>query len=68
MPSTTAAARAETAAERELRHLPAGDHLLYEPSGDRQMPVLHLPRRLSPPAGCAGRACPRGGAEARRAR
>jgi len=61
-------ARAETATARKVRHLLAGDYLLYELTGDRQMRVLHLPLRLSPRAGAAGRACPRGGAEARRAR
>jgi hypothetical protein len=60
--------RAETPAARKMRHLLAGDYLLYELTGDRQMRVLHLPVRLTAPEGCAGRAFPRGGAAGRRAR
>jgi hypothetical protein len=46
-------------ARRKLRNLLDGDFLLYELTGDRQMRVLRLPRRVSPPAGAGGRACPR---------
>ena len=63
-----AAGRAESPADRKLCNLLAGDYLLYELTADRQMRVLHLPRRISPPAGCAGRAFPTGGAGATPAR
>jgi hypothetical protein len=43
----------------------AGDFLLFELTGDREMRVLHLPRRVSspnaPPAAAAGPASPRAG-------
>lgn len=58
-------ARAEAAATRKAARLLAGDYLLYELTADREMRVLHLPRRVSPrmdpPAAPAGRAFRRAG-------
>ena len=48
--------RDDAAAARKVAHLLAGDYLLYELTADREMRVLHLPRRVSPPAARAGRA------------
>ena len=48
--------RREAAAARKVASLLSGDFLLYELTAGREMRVLHLPRRLSPPAACAGRA------------
>jgi hypothetical protein len=44
------------AATRKVASLLAGDFLLCELTAERELRVLHLPRRLSPPAACAGRA------------
>ena len=59
-------ARSAAATARKVASLLAGDYLLYELTAEREMRVLHLPRRLSlnpidgsrlsPPAACAGRA------------
>ena len=46
--------RADAAAARKLANLLAGDYLLYELTAEREMRVLHLPRRLSPPGASAG--------------
>ena len=46
--------RAHAAAERKLASLLAGDFLLWELTAGREMRVLHLPRRVSPPAAPAG--------------
>jgi hypothetical protein len=48
--------RSEAAAARKVASLLAGDFLLCELTAERELRVLHLPRRLSPPAACAGRA------------
>jgi hypothetical protein len=48
--------RSEAASARKIAGLLAGDFLLYEVTADREMRVLHLPRRVSPPAAAAGRA------------
>ncbi len=50
--------------DRKLRHLMAGDFLLYEVTADRELRVLRFPRRLTPPAGSSGPAFPRGAAGA----
>jgi hypothetical protein len=42
-------------ARRKLHNLLAGRFLLYELTGDRQMVVLSLPRRVTPTAAPAGR-------------
>jgi hypothetical protein len=34
-------------ARRKVEHLLAGDYLLYEVTGDRELRVLRLPRRLT---------------------
>jgi hypothetical protein len=57
--------RADAAAARKVAHLLAGDYLLYELTADREMRVLHLPRRISSRlrtgAGSAGPASRRAG-------
>ncbi len=53
--------RADAATARKIAGLLAGDYLLYEVTAERDMRVLHLPRRLSPPAACAGPASRRAG-------
>ena len=68
MSKNPASARAESSADRKLSNLLAGDYLLYELTADRQMRVLHLPRRFTPPAAPGGRAFPTGGAGATPAR
>jgi hypothetical protein len=45
-------------ARRKLEHLLAGDYLLYEVTGDRELRVLRLPARLIAHGGAAGRAFP----------
>lgn len=40
--------RAYDAAARKIARLLAGDYLLYELTAEREMRVLHLPRRISP--------------------
>jgi hypothetical protein len=50
--------------DRKLRHLLAGDFLLYEVTTDRELRVLRFPRRFTRPAGSSGRAFPRGASEA----
>ncbi len=42
-------------ARRKLHNLLAGRFLLYEVTGDRQMVVLSMPRRVTATAGPAGR-------------
>lgn len=58
--------RAQEAAARKIARLLAGDYLLYELTGEREMRVLHLPRRISPapPAAAAGPASRRAGGAA----
>jgi hypothetical protein len=58
--------RAQEAAARKIARLLAGDYLLYELTGEREMRVLHLPRRVSPDpaAAAAGPAFRRAGGEA----
>ncbi len=46
----------ELAARRKLRNLLEGRFLLYELTGDREMHVLRLPRRLTPREGSGDRA------------
>ena len=46
--------------ERKVRHLLAGDFLLYEVTTDRELRVLRFPRRFTRPAASSGRAFPRG--------
>lgn len=53
-----------TAARRKLGSLLAGDFLLYEVTGDREMRVLRFPRAVTRPAGSGGRASPRAGGAA----
>jgi hypothetical protein len=53
--------RGDAAATRKLANLLSGDYLLYELTAKREMRVLHLPRRLSPPVAAAGRASRRAG-------
>ena len=53
--------RAQEAAARKIARLLAGDYLLYEVTAEREMRVLHLPRRVSPPAAAAGPASRRAG-------
>ena len=61
-------ARAEAAAARKVARLLAGDYLLYEVTAERALRVLHLPRRVSPPAAAAGPASRRAGGGATPAR
>jgi hypothetical protein len=51
----------ELAARRKLHNLLEGHFLLYELTGDRQMRVLRLPRRLTPREGSGDRASRRAG-------
>lgn len=53
-----------TEARRKLGSLLAGDFLLYEVTGDREMRVLRFPRALIGREGSGGRASPRGAGEA----
>ena len=46
--------------DRKLRHLMAGDFLLYEVTADRELRVLRFPRRLTRPGASSGPAFPRG--------
>ena len=45
-------------ARRKLRHLMAGDYLLYEVTGNRELRVLRLPARLTSLADASGRSFP----------
>lgn len=46
--------------DRKVRHLLAGDFLLYEVTSDRELRVLRFPRRLTRPEASSGPAFPRG--------
>lgn len=46
-------------ARRKLTNLLAGDFMLYELTGDREMRVLRFPTRLTGAAGYVDRAFPR---------
>jgi hypothetical protein len=61
MPRHHRDAHSEAATARKIAGLLAGDFLLYELTGAREMRVLHLPRRISSPAAGAGRASRRAG-------
>jgi hypothetical protein len=61
MPPHRDEAGTEAATARKVARLLAGDYLLYELTAEREMRVLHLPRRVSPPAAAAGPASPRAG-------
>ncbi len=56
---------AQEATARKIAGLLAGDYLLYEVTAEREMRVLHLPRRVSsridPAAAAAGPASRRAG-------
>jgi hypothetical protein len=53
-------ASAAESGDRKLRHLMAGDFLLYEVTADRELRVLRFPRRLTRPGASSGPAFPRG--------
>ena len=46
--------------DRKLRHLLAGDFLLYEVTTERELRVLRFPRRLTRPGASFDRASRRG--------